>query len=109
MGIEFEYEIEGYSNYKFLVKANGLSGCYSFCLSKEEKQRIKQDLECLNTMEKRGETIIPDYDSESFIKVEYGDEQVRISGQMGNMSDENFYRFSFCVDQTIFHFLIDCL
>ena len=100
LDLEYLYTVE--RNITFIVKvlSGAFSGEHPFCLHKND---ISDVILILNHMSKemKGECIISDGDSYSFIKIEFEERDVTISGQLGWASDDDFMKFKFTADQTL--------
>lgn len=100
LGLIYLYTVE--RNITFIVKVTSgvFSGEHTFCLYKND---ISDVILLLNHMSKdmKGECIISDSDSYSFLKISFEDDTLAVSGELGSALGEDFMKFKFAGDQTL--------
>ncbi len=92
-----------------LVRTNGFSGEYEYCIEPENLQAYLRSLEEFDLKE-QGEFCFRDMDSDSFIlfqKNQYGHLQVK--GQLGSSFQNTYMIFEMKADQTLIQSVIQCL
>jgi len=106
--LEYLYTVECNITFAVHVKSYEFSGSTHSCLHKEQVSKI---VSTLNEMHRSlsGKCTISDYDSDSYITLEFSNSELKISGQIGSSFHENMMIFSFAADQTAVRLLAECL
>lgn len=89
---------EGYS-YEIRVKSDVFSGGHDFVLMYDSLRKSLYEVEALRVSSK-GECLIKDSLTESFVKLCFDKKgELLVSGQFGNIDDENVLKFKFKADK----------